>query len=459
MAKMWAGRTDGQTDRLADDFNSSIGFDCRMYRQDITGSMAHAAMLGATGILPKADADTLIDGLQTILDDLGSGKLQFDPTCEDIHMFVEQVLTERLGDVGKKLHTARSRNDQVALDLRMYLREQCDAISAQVKTLIEALVDRAAEYKSAIMPGYTHLQRAQPITFGHHLMAYAMMLLRDRSRLSDCRKRMNRSPIGCCALAGTTYPTDRAMEAAQLGFDGICMNSLDGVSDRDFCAEFLSTLAILMMHLSRLSEEIILWTSWEFGFVTLSDAYTTGSSIMPQKKNSDMAELIRGKTGRVYGDLVGMLTVLKGLPMAYNKDMQEDKEGVFDACDTLSMCLPVMTGMIETMTAKPEAMKKAAQRGFINATDLADYLVRKGLPFRSAYKISGAIVGDCVKSGAVLEELPLETYQQYSDLFDSDVYEAIDLTACVEKRTSVGGPAKVQEQIDYVTACLAKGDF
>ena len=459
MAKMWAGRTDGRTDRLADDFNSSIGFDCRMYRQDITGSMAHAAMLGATGILPKAEADTLIDGLQTILDDLGSGKLQFDPACEDIHMFVEQVLTERLGDVGKKLHTARSRNDQVALDLRMYLREQCDTISAQVKTLIEALVDRAAEYKSAIMPGYTHLQRAQPITFGHHLMAYAMMLLRDRSRLSDCRKRMNRSPIGCCALAGTTYPTDRAMEAAQLGFDGICMNSLDGVSDRDFCAEFLSAVAILMMHLSRLSEELILWTSWEFGFVELSDAYTTGSSIMPQKKNSDMAELIRGKTGRVYGDLVGLLTMLKGLPMAYNKDMQEDKEGVFDACDTVSMCLPVMTGMIETMTAKPEAMKKAAQRGFINATDLADYLVRKGLPFRSAYKISGAIVGDCVKSGAVLEELPLETYQQYSDLFDSDVYEAIDLTACVEKRTSAGGPAKVQEQIDYVTACLAKGDF
>ena len=459
MAKMWAGRTDGQTDRLADDFNSSIGFDCRMYRQDITGSMAHAAMLGATGILPKADADTLIDGLQTILDDLGSGKLQFDPACEDIHMFVEQVLTERLGDVGKKLHTARSRNDQVALDLRMYLREQCDAISAQVKTLIEALTDRAAEYKTAIMPGYTHLQRAQPITFGHHLMAYAMMLLRDRSRLADCRKRMNRSPIGCCALAGTTYPTDRAMEAAQLGFDGICMNSLDGVSDRDFCAEFLSAVSILMMHLSRLSEELILWTSWEFGFVELSDAYTTGSSIMPQKKNSDMAELIRGKTGRVYGDLVGLLTMLKGLPMAYNKDMQEDKEAVFDACDTVSMCLPVMTGMIETMTAKPEAMKKAAQRGFINATDLADYLVRKGLPFRSAYKISGAIVGDCVKSGAVLEELPLETYQQYSDLFDPDVYEAIDLTACVEKRTSAGGPAKVQEQIDYVTACLAKGDF
>ena len=459
MAKMWAGRTDGQTDRLADDFNSSIGFDCRMYRQDITGSMAHAAMLGATGILPQTDVDALIDGLQTVLDDLDSGKLQFDPACEDIHMFVEQVLTERLGDVGKKLHTARSRNDQVALDLRMYLRGQCDSLAAQTKTLIEALTARAGEYQTAIMPGYTHLQRAQPITFGHHLMAYAMMLLRDLARLGDCRRRMNRSPIGCCALAGTTYPTDRRMEAEALGFDGICMNSLDGVSDRDFCVEFLSTLSILMMHLSRLSEELILWTSWEFGFVELSDAYTTGSSIMPQKKNSDMAELIRGKTGRVYGDLMGMLTVLKGLPMAYNKDMQEDKEGVFDACDTVSMCLPVMTGMISTMKARPDAMKKAAQRGFINATDLADYLVRKGLPFRSAYKISGAIVGDCVKTGAVLEELPLETYKQYSELFEAGVYEAIDLTACVEKRTSEGGPARVQEQIDYVKECLGKGDF
>ena len=459
MAKMWAGRTDGRTDRLADDFNSSIGFDCRMYRQDITGSMAHAAMLGATGILPQTDVDALIDGLQTVLDDLDSGKLQFDPACEDIHMFVEQVLTERLGDVGKKLHTARSRNDQVALDLRMYLRGQCDSLAAQTKTLIEALTARAGEYQTAIMPGYTHLQRAQPITFGHHLMAYAMMLLRDLARLGDCRRRMNRSPIGCCALAGTTYPTDRRMEAEALGFDGICMNSLDGVSDRDFCVEFLSTLSILMMHLSRLSEELILWTSWEFGFVELSDAYTTGSSIMPQKKNSDMAELIRGKTGRVYGDLMGMLTVLKGLPMAYNKDMQEDKEGVFDACDTVSMCLPVMTGMISTMKARPDAMKKAAQRGFINATDLADYLVRKGLPFRSAYKISGAIVGDCVKTGAVLEELPLETYKQYSELFEAGVYEAIDLTACVEKRTSEGGPARVQEQIDYVKECLGKGDF
>ena len=456
MAKMWAGRTDGNTDRLADDFNSSIPFDCRMYRQDITGSMAHAAMLGATGILSKSDADTLIDGLQELLNDLDSGKLKIDYSCEDIHMFVEQVLTERLGDVGKKLHTARSRNDQVALDLRMYLRGQCDEISSQVKTLAAALTERAEEYKNAIMPGYTHLQRAQPITFGHHLMAYVMMLLRDMERLSDCRQRMNRSPIGCCALAGTTYPTDRHMEAEALGFDEICMNSLDGVSDRDFCVEFLSALSILMMHLSRLSEELILWTSWEFGFVELSDAYTTGSSIMPQKKNSDMAELIRGKTGRVYGELIALLTVLKGLPMAYNKDLQEDKKGVFDACDTVSMCLPVMTGMIQTMTAKPDAMKKAAQKGFINATDLADYLVRKGLSFRNAYKISGSIVGVCVKSGKVLEELPIETYKQYSELFDEDIYAAIDLTTCVEKRTSEGGPARVQDQIDYVKNLLEK---
>ena len=459
MAKMWAGRTAGVTDPVADDFNSSIRFDSRMYREDITGSMAHAAMLGAQHILPQADADAIIDALQGILDDLDSGALVFDPACEDIHMFVEQVLTARIGDLGKKLHTARSRNDQVALDLRMYLRNETSEIIALTKDVLAALVEQAGAHKGDILPGYTHLQRAQPITFGHHLMAYAMMLLRDIDRMQDAVRRMNVSPIGCCALAGTTYDTDRFFEAKQLGFDDVARNSLDGVSDRDFCAEFLSALSILMMHLSRLSEELILWTSWEFGFVELSDAYTTGSSMMPQKKNSDMAELIRGKTGRVYGDLVGLLTMLKGLPMAYNKDLQEDKEGVFDACDTVSMCLPVMTGMIETMTAKPEAMKKAAQRGFINATDLADYLVRKGLPFRSAYKISGAIVGDCVKSGAVLEELPLETYQQYSDLFDSDVYEAIDLTACVEKRTSAGGPAKVQEQIDYIKNCLSKGDF
>ncbi len=454
MAKLWAGRTDGSTDSLADDFNSSIPFDCRLYRQDITGSMAHAAMLGAAGIIGSDDAEALIDGLQGILDDLDSDRLQFDLSCEDIHMFVEQVLTERLGDTGKKLHTARSRNDQVALDLRMYLRGQCDGISSQIKELIGALSERASEYGDAIMPGYTHLQRAQPITFGHHLMAYAMMLLRDLDRLSDCRRRMNQSPIGCCALAGTTYPTDRRSEAEALGFDGICMNSLDGVSDRDFCVELLGALSILMMHLSRLSEELILWTSWEFGFVELSNAYTTGSSIMPQKKNSDMAELIRGKTGRVYGDLMGMLTVLKGLPMAYNKDMQEDKEGVFDACDTVSMCLPVMTGMIKTMTAKPDAMLRAAQKGFINATDLADYLVVKGLPFRSAYKIVGSIVGDCIKAGTVLEELSIESYKNYSELFEPDVYEAIDLVQCVKRRTSEGGPARLQEQIDYVNNIL-----
>ena len=331
MAKMWAGRTDGNIDKIADDFNSSIRFDCRMYRQDITGSMAHAAMLASKGIISDTDADTLIGGLEGILNDLDSGALEFDMSCEDIHMFVEQVLTQRLGDVGKKLHTARSRNDQVALDIRMYLRNEVDEISELVRDVVSAVVSKAEEYKTAIMPGYTHLQRAQPITFGHHLMAYAMMLLRDLDRLEDCRKRMNRSPIGCCALAGTTYDTDRHFEAAKLGFDGICHNSLDGVSDRDFCVELMSAISILMMHLSRFSEEIILWSSWEFKFVELSDAYTTGSSIMPQKKNPDMAELVRGKTGRVYGDLMGLLTTLKGLPLAYNKDMQEDKEGVFDA--------------------------------------------------------------------------------------------------------------------------------
>ena len=456
MAKLWAGRTDGATAKLADDFNSSIRFDCRMYRQDITGSMAHAAMLGATGILPQAEADAIIDGLQTILDDLDSGALTFDPECEDIHMFVEQVLTQRLGELGKKLHTARSRNDQVALDLRMYLREECSAVSALITDLAKALTDRAEEYQSAIMPGYTHLQRAQPVTFGHHLMAYVMMLLRDRDRLADCRRRMNQSPIGCCALAGTTYPTDRQFEAAKLGFDGVCRNSLDGVSDRDFCAELLSALAVLMMHLSRLSEELVLWSSWEFRFVTLSDAYTTGSSIMPQKKNSDMAELIRGKTGRVYGDLTAMLTTLKGLPLAYNKDLQEDKEAVFDACDTVKLCLPVMTGMIATLTAHTDVMYAAAQKGFLNATDLADYLVGKGLPFRTAYKVSGQLVALCIARGCVLEDLPLEEYQAQDPHFDADIYAAIDLNACVARRTSEGGtcPDSVAAQIGWARGQL-----
>ena len=452
MAKMWAGRTDGTTSKIADDFNSSIHFDSRMYRQDITGSMAHAAMLAHKGIISADDADRLSEGLAGILEDLDSGKLSVDPGCEDIHMFVEQVLTQRLGDVGKKLHTARSRNDQVALDLRMYLRDEIDEIAALIKKLITAIADKAEENKDAIMPGYTHLQRAQPITFGHQLMAYAMMLLRDVERLQDARKRMNVSPIGCCALAGTTYDTDRYFEAEKLGFDGICLNSLDGVSDRDFCAELLSALSILMMHLSRFSEEIILWSSWEFKFIELSDAFTTGSSIMPQKKNPDMAELVRGKTGRVYGDLMGLLTTLKGLPLAYNKDMQEDKESVFDACDTVKICLQVFAPMVASMTALRENMKRAAQKGFINATDLADYLVKKGMPFRSAYKISGQIVADCIREDLVLEEFPLDRYKGYADLFDTDLYNEIDLLTCVEKRISAGGTcvASVEEQIKYV---------
>ena len=456
MAKMWAGRTAGDTDRLADDFNSSIHFDSRMYKQDITGSMAHAAMLGAQGIITVEEAEQLIDGLSGILADIDAGKLAIDMGCEDIHMFVEQVLTERLGDVGKKLHTARSRNDQVALDLRMYLRDEMTETVALIRRLIAVLCNRAEANKDVIMPGYTHLQRAQPITFGHHLMAYAMMLLRDVERFEDAMRRMNVSPIGSCALAGTTYRTDRHYEAKQLGFDDICLNSLDGVSDRDFAVECLSTSATLMMHLSRFSEELILWSSWEFKFVELSDAYTTGSSIMPQKKNPDMAELIRGKTGRVYGDLMGLLTTLKGLPLAYNKDMQEDKESVFDAMDTVKMCLKVMIPMVDTMTACPERMKRAAGEGFINATDLADYLVRKGLPFRTAYKISGQIVAKCIAEHQVLDTLPLEVYRAYSELFDEDLYEDISLDTCVAKRISEGGTSveSVERQISLVRAKL-----
>ena len=452
MAKMWAGRTDGAVEKIADDFNSSIPFDCRMYKQDITGSMAHAAMLARQGIITDADADALIAGLEGILTDIESGALPIDMTCEDIHMFVEQELTQRIGDVGKKLHTARSRNDQVALDIRLYLRSEIEEITALVKALVIAVTDKAEAYADAIMPGYTHLQRAQPITFGHHLMAYAMMLLRDIDRLADCKRRMNQSPIGCCALAGTTYNTDRRFEAETLGFNGICMNSLDGVSDRDFALELMSALSILMVHLSRFSEEIILWSSWEFKFIELSDAYTTGSSIMPQKKNPDMAELCRGKSGRVFGDLLALLTTLKGLPLAYNKDMQEDKEGLFDAVDTVKMCLQVFAPMIATMTANTQNMKRAAQTGFINATDLADYLVKKGLPFRSAYKISGQLVALCIEKHTVLEELPLETYQEYSSLFDKDLYQEIDLMTCVEKRISEGGTsvASVRQQIEYV---------
>jgi len=457
MSKMWAGRTAGETDKLADDFNSSIAFDSRMYRQDITGSMAHAAMLGKQGIITDGEAGQLINGLAEILSDLESGALSIDMTAEDIHMFVESELTKRLGDLGKKLHTARSRNDQVALDLRLYLRDEIKAIISEIKALIAALCDKAEENKDAIMPGYTHLQRAQPILFAHHLLAYCMMLMRDIGRLEDTARRMNSSPIGCCALAGTTYDTDRHFEAEKLGFDSVMQNSLDGVSDRDFGVEFMSSCSLLMMHLSRLSEEIILWASWEFKFVELSDAYTTGSSIMPQKKNPDMAELIRGKTGRVYGDLMALLTTLKGLPLAYNKDMQEDKEAIFDALDTVKLCLSVMTPMIATMTSLKDNMKKAAQKGFINATDLADYLVKKGMPFRAAYKIAGSLVAKCIAENTVLEELPLSVYKEYSELFENDLYDEISLETCVEKRSSEGGTsqASVEKQIALVKEYLA----
>ena len=457
MAKMWAGLNSAETEKLADEFNSSIGFDSRMYKEDITGSMAHAAMLSAQKIIDEEDADKIIEGLEGILKDIESGALEIDPEAEDIHMFLEQVLTERIGEAGKKLHTARSRNDQVALDLRMYLRGQTDIISEKIKDLINALTDLAEENVQTIMPGYTHLQRAQPVTFGHHLMAYSMMLLRDLSRLSDCRRRMNVSPIGSCALAGTTYSTDRKLEAEKLGFDSCSLNSMDGVSDRDFAVEMLSDISVLMMHLSRFSEELILWSSWEFKFIELSNLYTTGSSIMPQKKNPDMAELVRGKCGRVYGNLMGLLTTLKGLPLAYNKDMQEDKEGIFDSVDTVKMCLDVTKGMVSTLTVRKDNMLLAAQKGFINATDLADYLVGKGIPFRSAYKISGQIVSECMKEDLVLETYPLERYKEKSELIDEDVYEAVDLSACVKKRISLGGtgPDSVKEQIEYVRNAIA----
>jgi len=452
MAKMWAGRTAGALSKEADDFNSSIHFDSRMYRQDITGSMEHAAMLSACGIITKGESEQIIDGLQTILDDIESGALPIDPEAEDIHMFIEAELTSRIGDVGKKLHTARSRNDQVALDIRLYLRDEIKEIKKLLVDLISAVCEQAEATQDAIMPGYTHLQRAQPITMAQHLLAYAMMLRRDVGRLEDTAKRMNYSPLGSCALAGTTYPIDRALVANKLGFDGIAENSLDGVSDRDFCVELLSAISLIMMHLSRFSEEIILWSSWEFRFVELDDAYTTGSSIMPQKKNSDMAELVRGKTGRVYGDLMALLTMLKGLPLAYNKDMQEDKESIFDAVDTVKKCLGIFAPIIRTMKPMRENMYAAAQKGFLNATDLADYLTKKGMPFRTAYKLVGALVTKCISSGKTLEALTLDEYKTESELFDADVYEEISLEACVAKRISAGstGPESVKEQIKSV---------
>ena len=456
MEKMWAGRAQEQLDQTADDFNSSIAVDQRMAEQDITGSIAHAKMLAAQGILDVGEVEKIIQGLEGILNDLKAGSLAIDPAAEDIHMFVEQVLTERIGDAGKRLHTARSRNDQVAVDLRLYLRQRSAGLVQQLKVLISVIADQAEANSDAIVPGYTHLQRAQPILFAHHLLAYAMMFSRDVTRLQDAAKRMNESPLGACALAGTTYPTSRQMTAQLLGFDGPCRNSIDAVSDRDFCVELLAALSTIMMHLSRFSEEIILWCSWEFHFVELSDAYTTGSSIMPQKKNADMAELVRGKTGRVYGDLMGTLTMLKGLPLAYNKDMQEDKESIFDAFDTVSHCLEVFTPMLQTMKTRKDKMYKAAQEGFINATDLADYLTRKGMPFRAAYKLTGSLVAECIRTGQVLETVPLERYRELSDLFEQDVYEAIDLKTCVEKRISEGGTGKasVQAQIQYIRSIV-----
>ena len=457
MEKLWAGRAHGALDKAADDFNSSISVDSRMYRQDIRGSIAHAGVLAKMGIVSDAEGTAIIEGLGGILAEIDSGKLQIDPAAEDIHSFVEGVLTERLGDTGRKLHTARSRNDQVALDTRLYLRDRtADTIELIVK-LINALCDQAEKNADAVMPGYTHLQRAQPITFAHQLLAYGMMLARDLGRLGDAVKRMNVSPLGACALAGTTYPIDREMSAAELGFDGICLNSLDAVSDRDFCVELCSALALVMTHLSRLAEELILWTSWEFRFVELSDAYTTGSSIMPQKKNSDMAELVRGKTGRVYGDLITLLTMLKGLPLAYNKDMQEDKEAVFDAFDTVQACLGVFAPMIETMTVKKDNMLAAAKSGFINATDHADWLAKRGVPFRTAYKLTGEIVAWCIEHGKTLEDMTLEEYKSFSEVFDESLYEDISIAACVAKRTSKGGasPANIAAQIEYLKQVTA----
>ena len=458
MDKMWAGRFEKALDQTADDFNSSLHFDCRMFRQDIQGSMAHAAMLGAKKIISPEDASLIVETLGAILADLENGTLTFAEGGEDIHMFVEAELTKRIGDVGKRLHTARSRNDQVALDLRLYLRDEGQAVISMIRELIGVLAEKAGTYKKTIMPGYTHLQRAQPVTFGHHLLAYAMMLIRDAGRFQDALARMNVSPLGCCALAGTTNDTHREMTARELGFDGIMWNSLDGVSDRDFCVEMASACSLLMTHLSRFSEEIILWSSWEFKFIELDDAYTTGSSIMPQKKNSDMAELVRGKTGRVNGNLMALLTMLKGLPLAYNKDMQEDKESIFDSIDTVKKCLEVFTPMIATMKVLPENMLTAAQKGFINATDLADYLVKKGVPFRSAYKTVGRAVGKCVAENRVLEALSLEEFKAFDPLFEEDLYREISLETCVEKRISAGGTSaeSIDRQIALITEFLKK---
>ena len=439
--KLWGGRFQKETDQLVNELNASISFDQRLYREDITGSMAHARMLGDCGIISKEDAAAIIGGLQGILADIEAGKVTFTADNEDIHMNVEALLTARIGDAGKRLHTARSRNDQVALDFRMYVREQIPVMVSQLLELETVLCRQAKKYQTAVMPGYTHLQRAQPISFAQHLMAYAAMFRRDVTRLEDCKARLDECPLGSGALAGTTYPIDRWETAQALGFAAPMSNSLDGVSDRDYALELLSGLSILMMHLSRFAEEVILWCSWEFKFIELDDAYATGSSIMPQKKNPDVAELVRGKTGRVYGDLMSLLTVMKGLPLAYNKDMQEDKEPVFDAIDTVEMCLPVFAAMLDTMTVRTDNMRKAAGHGFINATDCADYLTKKGMPFRDAYTVTGRLVAQCTEKGKTLEELTLDELKAASPLFEQDVYDALNLENCMALRSSYGGPA------------------
>ena len=450
--KMWDGRFTKALNSRVNDFNSSISFDCRMYREDITGSIAHATMLGRCGIIDMSEAELICKTLKEILSDLENDRLQIDPEAEDIHMFVESVLTERIGDTGKRLHTSRSRNDQVALDIRMYLKREILEIKAHLVRLENILCDIAAGHTESVMPGYTHLQRAQPVTLGHYLMAYAQMFSRDIIRLNEIYAHTNVLPLGSCALAGTTYPIDRHLVAELLGFDAVTENSMDGVSDRDFAIELASALSIMMMHLSRFSEEIILWCSGEFSFVELDDAYSTGSSIMPQKKNPDIPELVRGKTGRVYGDLTTLLTLMKGIPLAYNKDMQEDKEAIFDAIDNTKICLELFGSMLETATFKTDKMRAASAHGFINATDCADYLVKKGMPFRSAYKIIGRLVAYCIENGKSLDTLTIEEYKQFSEVFENDVYEAIDLVNCVNERKCYGGPApeSVKLQIENI---------
>ena len=457
MDKLWAGRTAGTTANLVDEINSSIAVDRRLYKRDIAGSIAHAKMLSKQGIIPQADAELIINGLTGIEADISSGALEIDPSAEDIHMFVEKVLTDRIGDAGKMLHTARSRNDQVALDTKLYCIEEADNINELLSALMKVLADKAEQTLDVIMPGYTHMQHAQPVSFAQHLMAYAMMIERDMSRLDDCKKRMlERSPIGSCALAGTTFDIDREYEASLLGFSGISMNSMDAVSDRDHFVELMSALSIIMMHSSRLSEEIVMWASSEFGFVQLPDEYTTGSSIMPQKKNPDVAELCRGKTGRVYGNLMSLLTVLKGLPLAYNKDIQEDKEPLFDSVETVKLCIEAFIEMVDVMEVNRENMYESAKKGYVNATDLADYLVVKGLAFRDAYNVAGKTVSYCVGRGCPLEELPIEEFKQFSPLIEEDVYQRLSLHTCVEKRNSAGGTSSssVLKQIEYIRNVL-----